>query len=60
MMCQGFTNSRKLLADSSDATPVSSPLTPRLALTSGKAEGQEVVSSKPSKVQAVLKNIKQV
>ncbi|GMH18688.1 hypothetical protein Nepgr_020529 [Nepenthes gracilis] len=51
--------SRKLLADSStDATPISSPLTPVLAPGSGKTEGQAVVA-KPGKVQAVLKGIKQ-
>lgn len=54
----GFTSSRKLLADSSDAAPISSPLTPVLALGSGKAEAQKAVS-KPSTVQAVLKGIKQ-
>ncbi|XP_059668638.1 large ribosomal subunit protein uL22c-like [Cornus florida] len=53
-----FSSSRKLLADSSDATPIPSPLTPVLALNSGKAEEQKAIS-KPSKVQAVLKCIKQ-
>lgn len=53
-----FSSTRKLLADSSDATPSPSPLTPVLAIESGKAEDQKVVS-KPSKVQAVLKGIKQ-
>ncbi|XAR69854.1 hypothetical protein NMG60_11001596 [Bertholletia excelsa] len=53
-----FTSSRKLLADSSDASPISSSLTPVLAINSGKTEDQKVVL-KPSKVQAVLKGIKQ-
>ena len=56
---QGFTSTRKLLADSSNETPISSPLTPALALSGGKAEPEKPVS-KPSKVQAVLKGIKQV
>ncbi|KAF7113570.1 hypothetical protein RHSIM_RhsimUnG0113000 [Rhododendron simsii] len=47
-----------MLASSSDETPISSPLTPVLALGSGKPEEQKVLS-KPSKVQAVLKGIKQ-
>lgn len=51
---QAFTSSRTLLADS-DATPVSSPL----LIDSGKTETEKAVS-KPSKVQAVLKGIKQV
>lgn len=55
----GFTSSRILLANISDETPIPSPLTPQLALTSGKDEAKEAVTSKPSKVQAVLKNIKQ-
>ncbi|KAF7148174.1 hypothetical protein RHSIM_Rhsim03G0061700 [Rhododendron simsii] len=53
-----FSTSRTLLASSSDETPISSPLTPVLALGSGKLEEQKVLS-KPSKVQAVLKGIKQ-
>lgn len=53
----GISSSRQLLADS-DVTPVASPLTPALALNGGKTEDQKVVS-KPSKVQAVLKGIKQ-
>ncbi|KAK9085728.1 hypothetical protein Sjap_026139 [Stephania japonica] len=52
----GIFSSRNLLADA-DATPVSSPLTPVLDHGSGKTENQAV--SKASKVQAVLKNIKQ-
>ncbi|KAK2979278.1 hypothetical protein RJ640_029213, partial [Escallonia rubra] len=58
MLRQGFTSSRKLLADSSDATPIPSPLTPVLALGSGQSEAQKA-ASKPAKVQAVLKGIKQ-
>lgn len=54
----GICSSRKLLADSSDTAPISSPLTPMLPLSSGTSESQKVVS-KPSKVQAVLKGIKQ-
>uniref|UniRef100_A0A5B7BSQ7 Large ribosomal subunit protein uL22c n=1 Tax=Davidia involucrata TaxID=16924 RepID=A0A5B7BSQ7_DAVIN len=54
----GFSSSRKLLADLADATPIPSPLTPVLALNSGTTENQKAVS-KPSKVQAVLKGIKQ-
>ncbi|KAF8398001.1 hypothetical protein HHK36_016927 [Tetracentron sinense] len=55
----GISSSRKLLAESSsDITPIPSPLTPVLALDTGKTENQAVVS-KPSKVQAVLKGIKQ-
>lgn len=55
---QGISNSRKLLADSSEEQPVSSPFTPMLALESGKTEQKAV--SKPEKVQAVLKGIKMV
>ncbi|KAF7149398.1 hypothetical protein RHSIM_Rhsim03G0061600 [Rhododendron simsii] len=54
-----FSASRTLLASSSDEIPISSPLTPVLALGSGKPE-EEKVLSKPSKVQAVLKGIKQL
>ncbi|KAF5937848.1 hypothetical protein HYC85_025354, partial [Camellia sinensis] len=53
-----FPGSRRLLADASDAAPIPSPLTPVLAIESGKTEDQTKVS-KPSKVQAVLKDIKQ-
>jgi len=53
-----FSGSRMLLANLSDETPISSPLTPMLALNSGKPEEQKVLS-KPSTVQAVLKGIKQ-
>ncbi|KVH97161.1 uncharacterized protein LOC112523028 [Cynara cardunculus var. scolymus] len=52
----GFTSTRRLL--SSEATPGPSPLTPTLAIGSGQAEAEKAVS-KPSKVQAILKNIKQ-
>ncbi|XP_010263080.1 PREDICTED: 39S ribosomal protein L22, mitochondrial-like [Nelumbo nucifera] len=54
----GISSSRNLLADSSDETPVPSPLTPLLAPSSGKDENQ-AVKPKPSKVQAILKCIKQ-
>lgn len=54
----GFTSSRRLLVESSDATPVSSPLIPVLPSSTGNTETQKVIS-KPSKVQAVLKKIKQ-
>ncbi|KAJ0837096.1 putative ribosomal protein L22, bacterial/chloroplast-type [Helianthus annuus] len=53
----GFTSTRRLL--SSDATAGASPLTPTLANRYGQAEAEKAVS-KPSKVQAILKNIKQV
>ncbi|KAL3839397.1 hypothetical protein ACJIZ3_023988 [Penstemon smallii] len=54
----GFTSTRRLLSDSSDATPVSSPLIPALPASTGTAETQKVLS-KPEKVQAILKGIKQ-
>lgn len=55
----GISSSRKLLAaDSSEIVPVSSPLTPAFASTSGKTESQKAVT-KPEKVQAILKGIKQ-
>ncbi|XP_021657059.2 uncharacterized protein LOC110647500 isoform X1 [Hevea brasiliensis] len=55
----GISSSRKLLADSFEETPIRSPLTPALTpLSSGKTKEQKAVS-KPSKVQAVLKGIKQ-
>ena len=55
---QGISTSRTLLADASNEEPVKSPL---LAIGSGKAEDQQQkVVSKPEKVQAVLKRIKQV
>ncbi|KAI3447371.1 hypothetical protein Pfo_004036 [Paulownia fortunei] len=53
-----FTSSRSLLADSSEATPISSPLMPALPSSTGNTETQKAIS-KPSKVQAVLKGIKQ-
>lgn len=52
----GFTSTRRLLSSEAAAGP--SPLTPTLAIGSGKAEAEKAVS-KPSKVQAILKNIKQ-
>lgn len=54
----GISSSRKLLAGTSEETAVPSPLTPVLALNSGKTEEQKTVS-KPPRVQAVLKGIKQ-
>ncbi|KAK0584219.1 hypothetical protein LWI29_009444 [Acer saccharum] len=54
----GISSSRKLLVNSSDETPTSSPLTSALTVGSGKAEDKKVVS-KPAKVQAILKGIKQ-
>ncbi|KAF5737396.1 39S ribosomal protein L22 mitochondrial [Tripterygium wilfordii] len=54
----GISSSRKLLAGASDEKPIASPLTPTLALSSGKSENQKA-ASKPAKVQAVLKDIKQ-
>lgn len=54
----GISSSRTLLADTSEEKPIPSPLTPALALTSGKPEEQKALS-KPSKVQAVLKGVKQ-
>ncbi|XP_031384210.1 uncharacterized protein LOC116198039 isoform X2 [Punica granatum] len=54
-----ISTSRKLLASSSDGAPVSSPLTPSL-ITSGRATEAQKSVSKPAKVQAVLKGIKQV
>ncbi|XWS43301.1 hypothetical protein CRYUN_Cryun16bG0091200 [Craigia yunnanensis] len=54
----GISTSRKLLAGSSEETPIPSPLTPVLAINSGKTEQKKVVST-CSKVQAVLKKIKQ-
>ncbi|OWM67839.1 hypothetical protein CDL15_Pgr010777 [Punica granatum] len=53
-----ISTSRKLLASSSDGAPVSSPLTPSL-ITSGRATEAQKSVSKPAKVQAVLKGIKQ-
>ncbi|PHT54576.1 hypothetical protein CQW23_09038, partial [Capsicum baccatum] len=52
----GLSSSRTLLAD--DATPISSPLTPLLTSSTGSTEAEKAIS-KPSKVQAVLKGIKQ-
>ncbi|XP_020549511.1 uncharacterized protein LOC110011993 [Sesamum indicum] len=53
-----FTSSRSLFAESSEATPVSSPLIPALPSSTGNTETQKAIS-KPSKVQAILKGIKQ-
>lgn len=56
----GISSSRKLLAESSEEKAIPSPLTPVLAINSGKNEDQnQKVVSKPSKVQAILKGIKQ-
>ncbi|XVF55897.1 hypothetical protein PTKIN_Ptkin06aG0073200 [Pterospermum kingtungense] len=54
----GISTSRKLPASSSEETPISSPLTPVLAASSGQTEEKKVVPNR-SQVQAVLKNIKQ-
>ncbi|KAK1322661.1 hypothetical protein QJS10_CPA02g01151 [Acorus calamus] len=54
----GISSSRNMLSKSDDLVPVSSPLTPVLPSDGGKTEGQTVVS-KPSKVQAILKKIRQ-
>ncbi|KAH0760961.1 hypothetical protein KY290_017034 [Solanum tuberosum] len=51
-----LSSSRTLLAD--DATPVSSPLTPLLTSSTSSTEAEKAIT-KPSKVQAVLKGIKQ-
>ncbi|KAI9087354.1 hypothetical protein K1719_030674 [Acacia pycnantha] len=57
---QGIASSTKVLANSSEETPVSSPLTPVLSLGSGKTEDQKQKAVvKRSEVQAVLKGIKQ-
>ncbi|XP_022158339.1 uncharacterized protein LOC111024848 [Momordica charantia] len=56
----GISSSRFLLADKSEEAAVSSPLTSALALSSGKeGDKDQKVVSKPSKVQAILKGIKQ-
>ncbi|KAF3942992.1 hypothetical protein CMV_030412 [Castanea mollissima] len=56
----GISSSRKLLAESSEEAAIPSPLTPVLAISSGKGEDQnQKAVSKPSTVQAVLKGIKQ-
>eukprot|EP00262_Sarcandra_glabra_P008923 TRINITY_DN22870_c0_g1_i1.p1 TRINITY_DN22870_c0_g1~~TRINITY_DN22870_c0_g1_i1.p1 ORF type:complete len:276 (-),score=37.35 TRINITY_DN22870_c0_g1_i1:322-1149(-) len=60
LQCVGISSSRKLLAESSSDTnmvPIPSPLTPVLTLNGGQTEKQTPL--KPSKVQAVLKCIKQ-
>ena len=61
LLLQGISSSRKLLAESSEEAAIPSPLTPVLAISSGKGEDQnQKAVSKPSTVQAVLKGIKQV
>ncbi|KAK7828567.1 uncharacterized protein LOC112012537 [Quercus suber] len=56
----GISSSRKLLAESSEEKAIPSPLTPVLAINSGKNKDQnQKVVSKASKVQAILKGIKQ-
>ncbi|KAK4721163.1 hypothetical protein R3W88_011396 [Solanum pinnatisectum] len=52
----GLSSSRTLLAD--DTKPISSPLTPMLPSSTGSTEAEKAIS-KPSKVQAILKGIKQ-
>ena len=61
LMLQGISSSRNLLAGSSEEAAIPSPLTPVLAINSGKGEDQnQKAAAQPSKVQAVLKGIKQV
>ncbi|XP_039057498.1 uncharacterized protein LOC120200819 [Hibiscus syriacus] len=54
----GISTSRELLAGSSEETAIASPLTPVLAINSGKTEEKKVAPNR-TKVQAVLKKIKQ-
>ncbi|KAL3625980.1 hypothetical protein CASFOL_029529 [Castilleja foliolosa] len=55
-----FTSSRSLFADSSEATPISSPLIPALpSSTTGSTTETQKAISKPANVQAILKGIKQ-
>lgn len=54
----GFTSTRSLLTDTSDAIPISSPLIPALPASTGNTETQKTIR-KASRVQAVLKGIKQ-
>ncbi|TKY65511.1 50S ribosomal protein L22 [Spatholobus suberectus] len=57
---QGISSSAQLLANSSEETPVLSPLAPVSLLGSSKGEDQKQKAvTKPEKVQAVLKGIKQ-
>ncbi|KAH1199687.1 50S ribosomal protein L22 [Glycine max] len=57
---QGISSSAQLLANSSEETPVLSPLAPVSLLSSSKGEDQkQKVVTKPEKVQAILKAIKQ-
>nr|XP_009757959.1 PREDICTED: uncharacterized protein LOC104210702 [Nicotiana sylvestris] len=55
---EGLSSTRTLLADASDATPISSPLTPLLTSNTGNKEAEKA-TSKPSTFQAILKGIKQ-
>lgn len=59
LLLQGFTGTRSLLTDASDATPISSPLMPALPSSTGNTETQKAIC-KTSRVQAALKGIKQV
>ncbi|XP_027351918.1 uncharacterized protein LOC113862861 [Abrus precatorius] len=57
---QGISSSTRLLANSSEETPVSSPLAPVALLDGSKGDDQKQKAvTKPEKVQAVLKGIKQ-
>lgn len=56
---QGISSSRYLLAESStDVVPISSPLMPDLG--SGRKTEKKGVASKPLKVQAIKKDVRQV
>ena len=58
---QGISSTTPLLANSSKETPVLSPLVPVSSLGSSKGEDQKQKAvTKPEKVQAILKGIKQV
>ncbi|KAJ1389209.1 hypothetical protein SESBI_38483 [Sesbania bispinosa] len=58
---QGISSTTQLLANSSEETPVSSPLAPVSLLGSSKGEDQnQKAVTKAEKVQAVLKGIKQL
>ncbi|KAK8466848.1 hypothetical protein PHAVU_008G172100, partial [Phaseolus vulgaris] len=57
----GISSTTPLLANSSEETPVLSPLVPVSSLGSSKGEDQkQKVVTKPEKVQAILKGIKQI
>ncbi|XP_027930166.1 uncharacterized protein LOC114186307 [Vigna unguiculata] len=57
---QGISSTAPLLANSSEETPVLSPLVPVSSLGSSKGEDQKQKAvTKPEKVQAILKGIKQ-